>query len=99
METAAVGCYCTGGWGSDWKLQQWDVTAPVGEGVTGNCSSAMLQYRWVGVCLETAAVGCYCTGGWGSDWKLQQWDVTAPVGGGLTGNCSSGMLLHRWVGV
>ena len=99
METAAVRCYCTVGWGSDWKLQQCDVTAPVTGGLTGNCSSAMLRHRWLGVCLDTAAVRCYGTVGCGSDWKLQQCDVTAPVAGGLTGHCSSAMLRHRRLGV
>jgi len=49
METAAVRCYGTGGWGSDWKLQQCDFTASVGGGLTGNCNSAMLRHRWLGV--------------------------------------------------
>jgi len=48
METAAVRCYDTGGWGYDCKLQQFDVTAPVAGGLTGNCSSAMLRHRWLG---------------------------------------------------
>jgi len=56
LETAAVRCYGTGGRGSDWKLQQCDftgklqqcdVTAPVGGGLTGNCSSAMLRHPWL----------------------------------------------------
>ena len=99
METAPVRCYGTGGWGSDWKLQQCDVTAPVGGGQKGNCSSEMLRHRWAGVRLETAAVQCYGTDRWGSDWKLQQCDVTAPVGMGLTGKCNSAMLRHRWLWV
>jgi len=49
VETAAVRCYGTGGCGSDWKLQQCDVTAPVGVGLNGICSSAMLRHRWLGV--------------------------------------------------
>ena len=49
METAAVRCYGTGGWGSDWKLQQCDFKAPVGVGLTGNCNSAILRHRWLGV--------------------------------------------------
>ena len=91
--------YGIGGCGSDWKLQQYEFTVPVGVGLTGNCSSAMLRHRWVGVWLDTEAVRCYGTGGLGSGWKLQQYDVFAPVGLGLTGNGSSAMLRHRWVRV
>jgi len=63
METAAVRCYGTGGWGCDWKLQQCDVTAPVAGSLTGKCSSAIYGTGgWVSElklqhCDVTAPVG------------------------------------------
>jgi len=113
METAAFRCYGTGSWGSDWKLQQCHVTAPVSGVPSGNCisallrhrrvgsencSSAILRHQWQGVSLETAAVRRYGDG-WGSEFKLQQCDVTSPVARCLTANCSSVILRHRWLGV
>ena len=47
METAAVQSYGTGGCGSDWKLQQCDVTAPVA-GV--QLETAALRYYGTGGC-------------------------------------------------
>ena len=90
--------YGTGGWGSDWNLQQCNLTAPVAVGLTGNCSSAMLRHRWLGFCLETGALRYYGTGECESDWKLQKCNFTSPVAGGLNGNCRSAMLRHRWLG-
>jgi len=95
LETAAVLCYGTSGWGSYWKLHQCDFTAPVARGVIENCRSALLRHRWLGVCLESAPVRFYGSGGWRSDWKLQQCDFTAPVAGGVSATCSSAMIQNQ----